>query len=512
MRGVFTRLPELEDPSRYPNSDWGQQRMNYWEYWQHFDGTFLDEKVGEVDKYPLKLNIYNMACMLHAGFLFGEVQDGNDPLVSTVIEPWGLESSEAERTLGKELSEFVERVWYENEGRSLQQEGGLITQILGGVVYNVSYDPSLEDDGRLPIRVDLIMPEYFFPVWRPTQYWNLLEAIVAFEVSQLQAKEIYGVEVGLDSPLYQEMWSRNNFEITVDSEVVTWGGVKQTGKPIGGMVPYTYIPHVRAGEFYGISLLKGKQQLAEEVNARYADLGDIIGDSARNTLPAVSNSMQPSVLRLGHGVTLMDLGNTMPGQDAPKIHYPASIQATSASTQYASDLLSTARVEAYTPPICYGLDEGSQRSALTLALRMIPLVVHIRQERTLWTTGLSQVARQILTIAAEKDLIPIDLKGIRKFRIWQEWAPILPRGREQLVNEMIVRLNAGLISPDSALTRLADTHDMESEMNLIREWLEYQAEIGLLGKSPFSGTGSMGEQAGMSRPKPPSTPTVGDND
>lgn len=512
MRAVFTRLPELEDPARYPNSEWGQQRMYYWEYWRHFDGEFLDEKVGEIPKYPLKLNIFNMACMLHAGFLFGEVQDGNDPLVQTVVEPWGEGSPKAERDLGKELSEFVGRVWYENEGRSLQQEGGLISQILGGAVYNVSYDQSLEEDGRLPIRIDLIMPEYFYPVWQPTRYWSLLEAIVAFEVSQIQAKEIYNVEVGLDSPLYQEIWSRDTFEITVDGKVVTWGDVKQKGKPIGGMVPYTYIPHIRAGEFYGISLLKGKQQLSEEVNARFADLGDIIGDSARNTIPAVSNSMQPAVLRLGYGVTLMDLGNTMPGQDAPKIHYPASVQANSASTQYASDLLSVARVEAYTPPICYGLDEGSQRSALTLALRMIPLVVHIRQERTLWTTGLSQIARQILTIAAEKGLISIGLKEIRKYRIWQEWAPILPRGREQLVNEMIVRLNAGLISPDAALTRLADTHDMKSEMNLIREWLEYKATIGHLGGSPFSGTGSMGEQAGLSRPKAPATPTVGDND
>lgn len=486
--------------------------MRYWEYWQHFDGDFLDEQVGSVDKYPLKLNIYNMACMLHAGFLFGEVQDGNDPLVNTVVEPWGQDTPKEDRALGKQLSDFIGRVWYENEGRSLQQEGGLIAQILGGAVFNVSYDTSLEDDGRLPIRIDLIMPEYFYPVWRPTQYWNLVEAIVAFEVSDLQAEEVYGVKSDLDSPLYQEMWKRDQYEITVNGEVIKWGGVTQSGTPIGNMVPYTYIPHIRAGEFYGTSLLKGKQQLAEEVNARFADLGDIVGDSARNTIPAVSNSMQPAVLRLGFGITVLDLGNTMPGQDAPRIHYPATAGASSASMQYASDLLSIARVEAYTPPICYGLDEGSQRSALTLALRMIPLVVHIRQERTLWTTGLSQIARQILVIAAEKKLIPIDAKEIRKFRIWVEWAPILPRGREQLVNEMILRVNSGLISPKTALTKLADIHDMKAEANLIREWLEYQVAIGHQGQSPFSGAGSMGEQAGLSRPKVTEPSGQGDND
>ena len=52
----------------------------------------------------------------------------------------------------------------------------------------------------------------------------------------------------------------------------------------------------------------------------------------------------------------------------------------------------------------YGVDEGSQRSALTLVLRVLSLVVHIRQERTLWTAGLGQVAQVIMTVAPEKDI------------------------------------------------------------------------------------------------------------
>ena len=84
VRNVFAQTPRMADPGDYPLSMWEQQRARYWEYWRHFDGDWLDETVSETDdslRYPLRLNPFNMACMLHAGFLFGEVQDSADPLV-----------------------------------------------------------------------------------------------------------------------------------------------------------------------------------------------------------------------------------------------------------------------------------------------------------------------------------------------------------------------------------------------------------------------------------------------
>jgi len=88
--------PRMADPGDYPLSMWEQQRARYWEYWRHF-GNWLDETISETDdslRHPLKLNPFNMACMLHAGFLFGEVQDSADPLVTAVVEPWCQESED----------------------------------------------------------------------------------------------------------------------------------------------------------------------------------------------------------------------------------------------------------------------------------------------------------------------------------------------------------------------------------------------------------------------------------
>ena len=87
--------------------------------------------------FPLKLNPFNMACLLHAGFLYGEVSDSTEPLVSAVIEPWGRDSSQEQRDAAARLTDLVNRVWCENSGRALQQEAGLISQILGGCVYGV---------------------------------------------------------------------------------------------------------------------------------------------------------------------------------------------------------------------------------------------------------------------------------------------------------------------------------------------------------------------------------------
>ena len=139
-RSIFNVTPQPVDPEGYPVAAWSEQRARYWEYWRHFDGDWLDDAVSESDsspKFPLKLNPFNMACLLHAGFLYGEVSDSTEPLVSTVIEPWGRDSSQEQRDAAARLTDLVNRVWCENSGCALQQEAGLISQILGGCVYGV---------------------------------------------------------------------------------------------------------------------------------------------------------------------------------------------------------------------------------------------------------------------------------------------------------------------------------------------------------------------------------------
>lgn len=496
----LSHQPTLPDPSGYPNAEWNEQRVKYSKYWLHFDGDWLDERIADTDelRYPLQLNPFNLACMMHASFLFGEVRDGNDPLVTTVIEAWGNDER-ANSDLTAKLSDLVNRVWHESRGRSIQTENGIISQVLGGCVFGVGYDPRRQARNMLPVRVERVMPEHFYPVYSPSDYWDLLEAFVAFQINRRQARE-YGVSSDSEYPLYQEMWARDRYEITVDGEVVTWLGFPARGRPIGGFVPFVYIPHIRTGDFWGVSLLDRKLGIAKEINDRYADIGDVMAENARQ-LPAMTNVRKVGIRRLDNGTTFIDLGNQAPGIDSPNIIWPPGSKSDNAAVQWAKMLVEYARVSVYTPPVVYGLETGNQRSQLSLAISMIPLIAHIRQERSFWTDGLNEIARQILLILSEKtDLVSAD--DISKVKIRQEWAPVLPRDQERLANEMILRVNAGLIAPETAMAKLGDIRDLKTEMNLIKTWLEWKARTeGKQQSNPFAGAGMDGTQAGQSRPK-----------
>lgn len=202
---------------------------------------------------------------------------------------------------------------------------------------------------------------------------------------------------------------------------------------------------------------------------------------------------------------MVDLGQQIPGMTTtPGVQFPTSTGTDTGSVQHANNLLTLARTQAYTPDVVYGLDEGSQRSFLTLAVRMIPLIVHIRQERTHWTSGLNSMARKILRYCAIKGIEGVTEADLRHIKIHQDWAPILPRDREVELNEIILRLNNNLIPLETALEKLGDISDIKTSMNLIKEWMEYQAEVEAKAQpNPFGNSGSRGEQAGMKRPSQP---------
>ena len=490
----------------YPVEEWTYQRSAYDGYWEHFTGEWLEEKSAGALKHPLQLNPYRMVCLLHAAFLFGEVQDSSPVLVNAVVEPWGQNSKKEQRELSQRMTDLVARVWEENGGRSVQQENGIISQVLGGCVFGGPfYDKSREARGQLPLRLDRVMPDYFYPVWAPNDYARLVETFVTFQINAAQAKRIYGVREPGASPVYYEHCTEKAYSVTIGSEPIMWDGISldEIEMP-GGFVPYTYVPHEREGYFYGVSLLDQRLGIAREINAAFADIGDIISENARS-VPIVSNLKRISTRQLEDGRVFIDLGSGTPGFGEPKVWFPTNAQANEASVSWASDLLSLARTDAYTPPVVFGQDEGSQRSALTLAFRMIPLLAHIRQERTLMTDGLNQVARRILLVAAEKEIDPkITREAVLQARIWQDWAPVLPRDRENELNEIILRVNNGLMPIEVALERLGDIRDIQTAMNMIKAWMEYKAEVNAPAQgNPFGGSSTDGQLAGLRKPETP---------
>ncbi len=481
--------------------EWAQQHSAYLEYIEHFEGVWLDETMtdNETLVYPLKLNPIRLAAMLHVGFLFGEVTDSAPAMVPMTVEKWGSGHDE-NVGITQKLTSILNRILYENDARELQQEGGLVAQVMGGTVLGERYDPARKQEGKLPIAIDSPGTEYFFPYYTTGEHYKLLRVIIQYYIDAVEAREKYGMmKDARGNVLFRAEWTANSAKFTLDKQAAKWEG---QGPPLLGCIPFTYIPHIRDGGFYGRSLFHNMYGLAEGVNERYADIGDKIADDARQ-IPWVANCRNPAVRDLGKGVLIGDLGSTQPGQDEPRMYWPGHTGVTTAATKWASDLLTLARTEASTPPIVYGQDEGSQRSALTLALRMIPLIKHINAERTHWSRGLSELSHRILRLCAAKNIAGITHAEVQGLRIWPEWAPILPRDAESDLNRIILRLNNGLITPEQALIAMQDVRNVKVALELIKKHLEWKATLGRQSENPFGGAGSDGEQAQASRPIEP---------
>ena len=116
----------------------------------------------------------------------------------------------------------------------------------------------------------------------------------------------------------------------------------------------------------------------------------------------------------------------------------------------------------------------------------------------------------ILKLAAQHNVWDVTPEMTKNTRIWQEWAPILPRDHDSLVNNLLMSLNSNAISPQTAIERLGEARDSELELNLIKEWLEFQAETEAKAmpnpNDPTQGrkgTSSRGQQANASNPNAP---------
>jgi hypothetical protein len=151
-------------------------------------------------------------------------------------------------------------------------------------------------------------------------------------------------------------------------------------------------------------------------------------------------------------------------------------------------VLAQLRRDCFVPPVADGEDEGSQRSALTLAFRMWPLTSHVRAERNYWSEGLNLVNEMILMILDAKNPMRVSTDGVDTSLLKinqthlghlkrQEWAPMIPRDREALVNELILRSGANHISLESALGSYGDIDDIQEEIKRIVAWMEHQSVV-----------------------------------
>jgi hypothetical protein len=130
------------------------------------------------------------------------------------------------------------------------------------------------------------------------------------------------------------------------------------------------------------------------------------------------------------------------------------------------------------PNVGYGRTDASVRSALTLHYMMWPAVNVGQHYRLNASLALKQVGYLTYVMALSKRKLGESLNGVESigFVASEEaieailaghkthWPPMLPQDRTELVNEMVQRISAQIISRETAVRRLDGADELAEEM------------------------------------------------
>jgi hypothetical protein len=484
---------DLSEIKGFPNSVYEGNKKRYAEMETWYDGTILEDqgdKSGkDVDIYPVRINPVRGAVVKHAAVLFGDVVDDGRPLVIPRMVP--REGDEASKTMAADAEEALNMLWYENHGRAIQLRNGLLSQYLGGAVFKLTYVPE-ERWRTIPIRIELIHPKDFVATADASDFWRLRRGWIVRMVSKELAKE-YGVDIKDESGWLLEDWSHGTYKVTIDGQLASKriGGTKER-RPLGGanpfgFVPMTYIPHTRTKDFWGNSLISGLEGLIKEINLRAADYGDAVSEDAHAWLAMRNVNGTPRVIELADGLKVVDLKSSpsVTGHESqPDIFSLKQASASEAMGKLWDRLYAQFRRDAHIPAVADGEDEGSQRSAMTLAFRMWPLFSHVTMERVQWTTGMNWFNTMALKMMAKPEIAahmqkmgaPTITASHSAMRMRQDWAPMFPRDREGIINEIVARASAKAGSIETLLELAGDIEDIPAEKEKIVAWLKLLAE------------------------------------
>lgn len=472
---------DLQNVEGFPYSEYTSRLQAYSEADNWYSGDVLDEireeEGEEVEVYPVHINPIKAAVQKHTFALFGEVGEDDRPLVS----PRMSFKNPEQQKLASAAEDVINHIWYESNGRAIQWQNGALSQVYGGCVFKITYDffdPLLTHK----IRIEAPHPKYFIGRPAADDMFRLREAWIVRPISQEEALE-NGYNEGFtsenDVPWLIEHWTDKVYNVWVNTVPVTRMGYGVSGVNELGFVPVVYIPHIRVNGFYGENLFDHAKGVIKELNLRVADFGDAVTTDAHAYMGMSNVQGAPDVIKIAPNLNAVNLGNTIGfsgNESEPKLWDLRKDRASESMQTLVETLYEQWRRDAFIPKVADGEDEGSQRSGLTLAMRMLSLLWHTQCERVFWTSGLNLLTRMILRMLVVK--VPesgITIKHAT-LRSRQDWAPVLPRDREMLINEVVQRITADISSPETLFAILGDIQDSDAEIDAIVDFKKRLAE------------------------------------
>jgi hypothetical protein len=490
--------PPLSVKPGPPLTAWFNQAQNYRKWWRWYSGEELHRVDGNARTstgepayvFPLRINPFKWIASKHVSALFGDVPDQADCLVKvSFLNKDGIKDDACEHA-----ARVINTIWEESNGREIQLEAATVSQFLGGCYFFPRYEPT---NPRLSygLRFQMVLPDFVVPIFSPADYWSLEEVWMMYFITVDEAKSRYGVDVqGVGGKvIYAEHWTKDIYEIQIGGQVPTMrvGDVEMVMSQPNpfGFVPVVYIPHPpRVGTYYGTGHVDDVSGLIEELNRRVSDIGDFIDEVSHRLLVMRNVNAKVSEQKITNRYSSINIGSgsaIAAGKGEPEV-YQLTMDATgTAQHDFIRLLLDMIDRSANLSGVAHGMDEGSQRSGVTLATRMWPLAAHAKDERTMWTTGLRELHKMALRM-----LVHIQKVSAFNAKVTQEhvdlkpqigWNSMLPLDRDALVNEMVQRFSMNLVSREQAIREMHDGSDISEEIARIASDMEMdkQNEIDL---------------------------------
>jgi len=494
---------QLQDLPGFPYTAWESEQTIYKELEAWYSGAMLNDytidkvSLKKIEKYPIKINPLRGTCEKHSSALFGQTVDsltcGGIP-VRILADTTDKKISEEDAT---RIQNALLNVFADNGGGSLFSSNGIISQYLRGCVFTARWLANEEK-----IMIDNPSPKEFFGIPDGTNYWKLKKAWIIREIDKETAMT-YDVPVNINDTkfYYVEEWSETFYRVMINGRVIKIKGELQEGNNIWGFVPIMYIPHIRTTGFLGNSIISEMVKgLIREINLRWADVGDAVSDDSHQPV-AIRNVRSTPKQIVIDSRRVIDLGSSTglaAGESNPDMITVSLKSASDVMLKLGDSLYDMYRREVNHPSVADGEDSGSQRSSLTLGVKMWALIAHIEQERAFWTVGLGKFAQILLKMMKIKGLDSIT-ENDTKAKLKIVWSPILPMDRKALIDELAIRSANKLGSQKHLMTLVGDIQDVEKEEEIIEE--EAKAAQALLPKpEPFGGSDSGGAGPGGKTP------------
>jgi hypothetical protein len=435
---TFLNFPEYADlgmtTSPQQMHDWDAEIAKMQRLWYYYSGEVLKEQIGvEVDHgqeiplmFPVGLNLIKMLCIAQADTIYGEWDD--------MPVKFGIRQHQEIEEFDKHASDLMDEILTHSDAETMLWEIALDREIFGGAAMKIV--PDLKEYPH--IKWSRVPRESFFPIWNPTDPYDLLEVYIKIGMTKEQAKILYNFDTKKDIVFRVEHWTKLRYENFLDGKRLS----DLSGVNPWGVVPFVYFPRLRSGNWFGDSMTEDLIPVQDELNMRIADVGDAINYNAHPTryginLPRDFNSEN---YPLGPN-SMWNLGRTIGSSPPPEVgilEAKAAVQP--AVFEHLEFVYDWSRFSSFMPPVVFGEDGGSQRSGDTLEIRMWPLLRASRRSRAYLGTGFkhgAQISAKILLQKRFSDMQVRPLERIRDGRIIPKFYNILPRDQQKAVDEVV---------------------------------------------------------------------------